>query len=166
MISASFAPHVRADTRLLILGSLPGRASLAARQYYAHPRNLFWALLGQVLEEDITSLPYEARLDRLASRGIGLWDVVQSAERAGSLDAAIRNPAANDLQALVAGLPRLRTIAFNGATAHRIGQRLLAGHGQRLVPLPSSSPAYAAMPFDAKRDAWIALRAFLQSAES
>ncbi len=161
MTAASFAPHVPPDARLLILGSLPGVASLAARQYYAHPRNLFWRLLGGVLHEDLVSLPYETRLQRLAAARIGLWDVVKSADRHGSLDGAIRNPLANDLQTLVASLPNLKAIAFNGATAHSIGCKQLPTADPTLIRLPSSSPAHAAMPFEAKQNAWFALSAFI-----
>lgn len=159
--AASFAPHVASDARLLILGSLPGVASLAARQYYAHPRNQFWRLLGEVIETDLASLDYASRLETLAQNRIGMWDVVKSAERRGSLDTAIRSLTSNDLTALVSRLPDLRAIAFNGATAHSIGERQLAREGATLVRLPSSSPAHAAMPFDLKREAWMGLRAYL-----
>lgn len=156
---ASFPPVVDQDTATLILGSLPGAASLAAGRYYAHPRNQFWRLLGTVLGEDLSALPYDARLARLLSHRVGLWDVIADAERAGSLDGAIRNAAANDLAALVATLPRLHTIAFNGGASARIGAAALGplAARYRLVPLPSSSPAYT-LPFDAKLVAWRQLR--------
>jgi hypoxanthine-DNA glycosylase len=159
MRHASFPPVVDARTETLILGSLPGAASLAAGRYYAHPRNQFWRLLGDVLGIELASLGYQDRLTALLSQGIGLWDVVADAERAGSLDAALRNVAANDLAGLVASLPRLKTVAFNGGTAARIGRAQLgeAGAGYRLLALPSSSPAYTA-PFAAKLAAWRALR--------
>ena len=91
-MKANFPPVVDAGTRLLILGSLPGDASLKAAQYYAHPRNGFWPLIGGVVGEDLVALPYDQRLTRLLAHGVGLWDVIASAERAGSLDAAIRSP--------------------------------------------------------------------------
>ncbi len=96
MTKVAFAPVVDAETRLLILGSLPGDASLKAAQYYAHPRNGFWPLIGGVLGEGLAALPYDERLQRLKARGVGLWDVIASAERSGSLDAAIRSPEAAD----------------------------------------------------------------------
>lgn len=161
MTAVSLAPHVPENARLLILGSLPGAASLVARKYYAHPRNLFWRLLGEVVEEDLVSPAYEARLQTLAAHRIGLWDVVKSAERRGSLDAAIRNAFPNDLQTLAGTLPDLKAVAFSGVTAHNIGRKYLTSPGLTLVCLPSSSPAHAAMPFETKRDAWLALRAFL-----
>lgn len=154
----SFPPIVDDRTETLLLGSLPGAASLAAGRYYAHPRNQFWRLLGVVIGVDLADLGYEERLQALLSRRIGLWDVIAEAERAGSLDAAIRNHAANDLRALVSSLPPLRTIGFNGGTAARIGTAQLGPLTQRLhcVRLPSSSPAHA-VPFAVKLEGWRAL---------
>ncbi len=148
---------------MLVLGSLPGDASLAAAQYYGHPRNGFWRLIGAAVDRDLASLPYEQRLAALLATGVGLWDVHAEAVRPGSLDAAIKNAADNDLLGLVDTLPRLRAVAFNGAAAAKAGARLLASRADRLalVALPSSSPAHAAMNFEAKREAWMALRAYL-----
>lgn len=155
MRAACFPPVVDPHTRLLLLGSLPGRASLAAGRYYAHPRNLFWRLAGEALGVDLVALDYDARLAALRARGVGLWDVIADADRPGSLDAAIRAASANDLAALCRTLPRLAAVAFNGATAARIGRARLAGVLHlRLIDLPSSSPAYAALPYPAKRDRW------------
>ena len=152
---ASFAPIVDARTETLILGSLPGAASLAAGRYYAHPRNQFWRLLGAVIGVDLASLDYEARLPALLQHRIGLWDVIADAERAGSLDSAIRQPTVNDLRQLVASLPALRTVGFNGGTSARIGVAQLGDLSEqlRLIPLPSSSPAHT-MPFEAKLTGW------------
>ena len=143
-------------TRLLILGSLPGVASLRAREYYAHPQNGFWRLIGAAVGRELDAMPYAERLRALEAAGVGLWDVIASAERRGSGDAAIRAAEEADLAALVARLPRLVAVGFNGGTAARIGRRRLgaAGAGLALVDLPSSSPAFAAMPFERKRAAW------------
>jgi hypoxanthine-DNA glycosylase len=158
-----FPPVIREDTRLLVLGSLPGRASLAAGQYYAHPRNLFWRLIGAAIGRELEPLGYEMRLAALLDARVGLWDAVASAERPGSLDANIRLHAASDLKALVASLPRLRAVAFNGATAARIGRKELDETGNlTLIELPSSSPAYASLPYRKKLAAWAALSAFLR----
>ena len=158
---SSFAPVAAPDCRLLVLGSLPGEASLAAQRYYAHPRNLFWHLMGRVIETDLTALAYQQRLDALVHAGVGLWDTIASATRAGSLDAAIREERHNSLRDLADSLPRLRAVGFNGAKAARIGTRLLAGRGPELVTLPSSSPAYAAMKPAEKEALWLGLRKFL-----
>lgn len=157
-----FAPVTRADTRLLVLGSLPGAVSLAQGRYYAHPQNLFWRLIGAVVERELVPLTYEARLETLLDVGVGLWDTVAAATREGSLDADIRLHQASDLAALAASLPKLRAVAFNGGTSAKIGRRQLADTpGLALVDLPSSSPAYASLSFEKKLEAWLALRAYL-----
>lgn len=155
---ASFPPIVDQQTRLLILGSLPGRKSLAEARYYAHPQNQFWRLLGSALDEPLSDLDYEERLARLRARGVGLWDCVAEAEREGSLDGAIRNHRPNALAELVSSLPGLRLVAFNGGKASAIGRRLL--DGVPMLTLPSSSPAYT-IGFAGKLDAWRALAAVL-----
>lgn len=159
---SSFPPVVDRRTRLLMLGSLPGDASLAAGRYYAHPQNQFWQLMGAVLECDLHGLAYAARLAALLGRRVGLWDVVASASRQGSGDAAIRDLQTNDLPGLVAGLPDLRALAFNGGTAFRHGSRQLGPAAGRLatVALPSSSPLHT-VGLAAKLPAWMALRSFL-----
>ena len=156
----SMAPVARSDARLFILGSLPGDASLAARRYYAHPRNQFWQLLGGAIGENLQSLAYEQRLDRLAHHRIGLWDVIGSAVRRGSLDQAIRLAGHNPVEQLVHDFPRLEAIAFNGSTASAIGRRLIGGHsGIALIDLPSSSPANT-RAFAEKSAEWARLAAF------
>jgi len=158
-----FPPVVDPDVRVLVLGSLPGDASLAAAQYYGHPRNGFWRLMGAVVERDLVALPYDQRLAALLAAGVGLWDVHAEAVRPGSLDAAIKDAADNDLLGLVGGLPNLRAVAFNGGAAAKAGTRLLVGRADRLalVALPSSSPAHAAMGLEAKLEAWMRLKAWL-----
>ncbi|MFM5906784.1 MAG: DNA-deoxyinosine glycosylase, partial [Novosphingobium sp.] len=158
-------PLADANTRVLVLGSLPGAQSLAEQRYYAHPRNQFWCLMGEVLDEPgLSGLPYDARLDRLARRGLGLWDTIASARRSGSLDTAIREAEPAPVAQLAARLPNLRAIAFNGAKAAVMGRRQLAPSSWRLIDLPSSSPAHAAMPLSEKRTAWLVLREFLARA--
>ena len=160
-LKRAFPPVANADTRVLVLGSLPGEMSLAARRYYAHPQNALWRLVGHVLDEDIAALPYEQRLERLLARGIGLWDTIETARREGSLDSAIKDVEARDLKTLAATLPSLRALAFNGGTSTRIGMKMMAGSDLALIGLPSSSPAYAAMRFEQKAKAWEALRTYL-----
>ena len=160
-LKRAFDPVVDANTRLLILGSLPGDASLKAAQYYAHPQNAFWRLVGRVVERDLVALPYPDRLEALKATGVGLWDVIARAVRPGSLDGAIRDAEAADLNQLVSGLPQLRAVAFNGGTAARIGRRTLnPPAGVQLIDLPSSSPAHT-RPFDSKAGSWSVLKAFL-----
>ena len=155
---ASFAP----DARLLILGSLPGDESLRRNQYYAHPSNAFWWLIGEVVDEPLDRLPYADRLDRLIARRIALWDVIAVAHRPGSLDGAIRDAVHRDLAGFVAALPDLRAVAFNGGEAARRGRRQLAGVPDiELIDLPSSSAAYAGLPRATKRAAWLLLRDYL-----
>jgi hypoxanthine-DNA glycosylase len=157
---AGFPAVVDANTRVLILGSLPGEASLAAAQYYGNPRNAFWRLMEEVLDTPLVPLVYERRLAALLPRGVGLWDVIAEAERPGSLDAAIRDPAANDLLALVETLPALRLVVFNGGTAAKLGGRLI-GDRVATLALPSSSPAHAARSFAEKAEAWGRIRDWL-----
>ncbi len=158
---ASFAPQVAPDTRLLILGSLPGARSLAEQQYYAHPTNQFWRLLGEVVEQPLVNIAYEDRLATLHQAKIGLWDVIRSAERHTSSDSLIREAEAHDLAALIARLPHLRMIAFNGGKAAAIGRRQLPPlDGISVVDLPSSSAAHT-IGFAAKRDRWLQLRSAL-----
>ena len=156
-LKRAFDAVVDARTRLLILGSLPGDASLKAGQYYGHPQNGFWRLMGGVIATDLVALPYAERLQALKAAGVGLWDVIARAERRGSLDRAIRKAEAADLNRLIADLPALRAVAFNGATAARIGRRSLTlPLAPELIDLPSSSPAYT-RPLAEKAVAWARL---------
>jgi hypoxanthine-DNA glycosylase len=153
-------PIARADARLFILGSLPGDASLSAQRYYAHPTNQFWRLLGQAIGEDLQALAYEGRLQRLAERRIGLWDVIDSANRRGSLDQSIRSAAHNRLEQLRHDYPELRALAFNGSTAAAAGRRLLGdAEGLTLIELPSSSAANT-RPLADKAETWSVLAKF------
>ena len=158
-----FPPVTRPDTRLLLLGSLPGAVSLARQRYYAHPQNQFWRLMSRVIGRDLVPLDYDDRLAALLDAQVGLWDTVAAATRKGSLDADIRLHAASDLGGLAATLPQLRAIAFNGGTSARIGRSQLQGmEGLDLVDLPSSSPAYAAVGFERKLERWLKLRDYLR----
>ncbi len=147
------APVWRPEARLLIVGSFPGAASLQAQQYYAHPRNAFWPLIGTLLGlRDLPSRPYEQRLQALVEHRIALWDAVAACERPGSLDADIRDARPSDLAALAARLPALQAVACNGAKAYRQAAKLLPSHA--LLPMPSTSPAHAGLPFAAKCASW------------
>lgn len=153
-----FAPVFRSDAQVLILGSLPGARSLAQQQYYGHPRNQFWRLVGGVIGHDLSALTYAERLTRLMDHRIALWDVVASGQRQGSLDAALRIAEHADVATLLDHLPQLQAIAFNGALA--AAQARLPAAGAALLSLPSSSPANT-MPLAAKQQAWAALHPYL-----
>jgi hypoxanthine-DNA glycosylase len=159
-LKSSFPPVARADARVLILGSLPGERSLAQQRYYAHPQNQFWQLLAPVVGHDLPALGYDERLAALIDARVALWDVVATARRDGSSDAAIRDAAANDLPALLDRLPDLRAIAFNGGTANALGRRLVGKRPLALLALPSSSPLHT-VGRAAKQPGWDAIAHYL-----
>ena len=161
-VKLGLPPIARPDARLFLLGSLPGNASLAAQRYYAHPTNQFWRLLGAAIGAELEALEYPGRLECLAERRIGLWDVIASASRQGSLDQAIRAAEHNQIDHLLRDFPDLRAIAFNGSTAARVGRSLITEPppGLVLIDLPSSSAANT-RPFAEKSAAWAALREFV-----
>ncbi|MFH1869554.1 MAG: DNA-deoxyinosine glycosylase [Pseudomonadota bacterium] len=159
------APVIDARARVLILGSFPSAASLAAQQYYAHPQNQFWRILGAVIGQPLAAMDYPARIAAVQDAGIAIWDVYASCERAGSLDAAIRaaqpNPLGEIKELALAG-PRsgipgrqspLRRICFNGRMAAR-RVREVESLGFEAVVLPSTSPANAGWSFERKLAAW------------
>ena len=150
------APVITADTRLVILGSFPGAASLAAQQYYGHPRNKLWPLLSALWNEDLVALGYAQRLAALERHRVGLWDVYRSCEREGSLDSAIRVPVPNDLARLRQLAPRLQAVAHNGGESARV-RRITDQLGVDVHTLPSTSPANASWSFERKLDAWRAV---------
>ena len=147
------APVIAADTRLVILGSFPGAASLAAQQYYGHPRNNLWALLSALWDDDLVPLGYTQRLAALGRHRVGLWDVYRGCEREGSLDSAIRAPVPNDLAHLKQLAPQLQAVAHNGAESAR-SRRLTEPLGVAVHSLPSTSPANAAWSFERTLAAW------------
>lgn len=155
---SGFGPSSAADARALILGSLPGVASLDAAEYYAHPRNGFWSIMGELVGAS-PSLPYDARLQRLIDARIALWDVFARAERPGSLDSAIVDATAqvNDFAGFFAMHPQVRTVLLNGGKAHAAFRRFVLPSlavAPTLVLLPSTSPANASQRPDMKTAAW------------
>ncbi len=159
-LPTSFPPFVDENTRVLVLGSMPGEVSLRAGQYYAHPRNAFWRIAGELLGFD-PGPDYENRLAGLRGGGVGLWDVLHSCERNGSMDSAIARDTmtANDFDALFAAYPRISRVFFNGAKAEQVFHRLVVAPPDDVVlrRLPSTSPANASIPFEAKLRAWRAI---------
>lgn len=147
-------PIVSGDARVLVLGSFPSAASLASRQYYAHPQNCFWLITGTIFEgSDWRLLHYGERVRRISAAGVAIWDSYGECERAGSLDAAIRDPRFNDFAALLAAAPKIARVCFNGATAAR-AVRHVASFGLETVTLPSTSPANAAQDMTMKLARW------------
>jgi hypoxanthine-DNA glycosylase len=155
--SRGFPPVARADARSLILGSLPGARSIAEQEYYAHPRNAFWRIMRELFDIDGD---YKTRCAQLNANGIALWDVLHSSVRPGSMDADIQigSAAVNDFAAFFSAHPDIRTVAFNGRKAEQLFARFVEPGikivGVRRVALPSTSPAYASMPFSGKLRAW------------
>ena len=149
-------PLVSAQTRLLILGSFPGVASLASQQYYGHPQNQFWRILQAILPSSPISTgvdSYEKRSEWLLSKKLGLWDVYASCEREGSLDSKIRKPVANDFASLQQLCPGLEAIAHNGGESFKHARHTLL-LGLPVYRLPSTSPANASWSFERKLAAW------------
>jgi len=146
-------PLADAGARLLVLGSFPGAASLAAGQYYGHPRNHFWPILSALWATDLGAMSYRLRAAEVRRRGLALWDVYAACRREGSLDSAIEDAEPNDLAALVARLPSLRAIAHNGGESAR-AMRITRGLGLPVQRLPSTSPANASWSFERKLAAW------------
>lgn len=157
----SFPPVSSPSATVLLLGSMPGQASLDAGQYYAHPRNAFWPLMELLLGVQ-AGWPYDMRIRGLVDRGLAVWDVLHACNRSGSLDSGIvaSTMLANDLATFLGDHPGIRLIGFNGATAWRAYRRLVlptlgpAHAGLPTVLLPSSSPAMAALDLAAKTEAW------------
>ena len=160
----SFAPIAEHDARCLILGSIPGKASLQAGQYYAHPRNQFWPIMLSLFNGE-TDWDYRQRTQMLKAHGIALWDVLHSCRRRSSLDADIETASVviNDFADFFSQHPQIKVVFFNGGTAEQNFRRQvlpLLNHSPRLIRLPSTSPAHAAMRFSDKLQSWQQIRAF------
>ena len=146
-------PVISRQTRLVILGSFPGVASLEAQQYYGHPRNHFWPILSALWGVDLVRRTYAQRLQELRERGLGVWDVYATCRRAGSLDSAIHDAVLNDLASLRRRAPLLQAVAHNGGESAR-AMRHTQALGLPVLKLPSSSPANASWSFERKLAAW------------
>lgn len=154
----SFPPIATPNARILILGTMPGEESLARQEYYANPRNQFWRIMQELFGVPL-SAPYAERIARLQENRIALWDVLHSCERVGSLDSAIKNAVPNDFGALLASMPELKVIAFNGKKPAEWFVRWVKVDTSQLrkLVLTSTSPA-AAMAFEKKRTTWAVLK--------
>ncbi len=156
-----FPPISQSDAQILILGSMPGVASLNQHQYYGHPRNQFWPILFQLLQQTSVPESYSARRQLLLNHHIALWDVIKSCQRPGSLDSAIQPESiiVNDFESFFAAHPLIRHVIFNGGTAEKLFKQkvipsLSNHHSMHYLRLPSTSPAYAGMTTIAKREHW------------
>lgn len=157
----SFPPIENTRARVLVLGSMPGGASLRAAQYYAHPQNLFWPIMGDLLGAE-PELTYAARIRLLNANGIALWDVLESCVREGSLDSSIEEAsiAVNDFALFYRMHPKIERVFFNGVKAQATYRRYVLGDASLVISpldyfrLPSTSPAHASLSFKQKRDAW------------
>ena len=156
---SGFAPSIDAGCNILILGSMPSAASLAAGQYYAHPQNRFWPLMAKLLERrDTPPKNYEERLEMLLRHHVALWDAIDVCEREGSLDSAIKNETANDFSVFLEKWPAIHTIGLNGGKAYssfaKANRPLLSHPDLRIVKLPSTSPANARWRMDDLIASW------------
>ncbi|WP_285397184.1 DNA-deoxyinosine glycosylase [Lysinibacillus sp. fls2-241-R2A-57] len=158
-------PVIDSSTKVLIVGSMPGKQSLEKQQYYGNPRNHFWPIIGGILEENIPG-DYERRLKLLKSNHIGLWDTIQSCERKGSLDAAIRNEKPNDFKTLFEQYPNIELVLFNGGKAFEvfkkhIGFEVLADRAYQKMPSTSPIPGKNIKSFEEKLDDWRVMNSYL-----
>ncbi len=161
----SLAPVIGPRPKVLILGSMPGERSLAARRYYAHPKNQFWELLGAALGIELRQASYESRLALLKRSGVALWDTIAECRRDGSLDASITEERPNDVAGLLKRQPTIRAVFCNGRKSYAMFRR---HHASSVPPelvryLPSSSPANASVPYPTKRREWMAIASYAGS---
>ena len=145
-----FPPVVDKNTKMLFLGSFPGPESLKRREYYGHPQNQFWRLVGCLIKKDLHNMSYSEKISTLRKHRIGLWDVINSCERKGSSDNNIKNACPNQFKKINKLAPNLRLICFNGKTSGRFVNEIIA---PEKVVLPSSSPANT-MHFNKKLKEW------------
>ena len=152
MICECFAPIGKRDARVLIVGSMPGAASLAAGEYYAHPQNAFWRILFSFFGKPL-SRDYGEKKKLIEENSLALWDTVQSCTREGSLDGNMRGIRPNDFEAFFAAYPGIRTVLCNGKTAYGLFLAARAGEGKKILRMPSTSPAYT-LAYGEKAAAW------------
>ena len=163
-----FDAVIKDNCRVLILGSMPGMASLQKQQYYAHPRNAFWPIVSELFALD-ENKPYEEKCSLLNTRGVAVWDVLKACRRVGSLDSNIESISenANDFENLFVEYKTIRAVFFNGGAAEKLYKKHVLGLANDKYNdliyhrLPSSSPAYAAMSFDEKLKQWQKIKEYL-----
>jgi hypoxanthine-DNA glycosylase len=156
----SFAPIADENSRVLILGTMPGVMSLKKQQYYGFERNAFWRIIYNIFDSEPDE-DYDMRRDFLLSHGIALWDVLKACEREGSSDSEIRDPEPNDFESFYSTYPQIRDVCFNGGPAARLYQRFVVKKDLSFHRLPSTSPAYT-LPYEKKLEQWQLVRRLLQ----
>lgn len=158
---SGFPPIIQADSKVMILGSMPGEKSLAEQQYYAHARNLFWPFMALLFNTNIPE-HYEDKKSLLLSNKIAVWDVCDACVRQGSLDTAILDEIPNALDVLLEQYPNIKTIAFNGQKAASLFRKYFKQKAAIMyITLPSTSPANAGISIDKKKEMWMSLKEFL-----
>lgn len=158
LMPVCFPPVADNNITRMIIGSMPGIASLNANQYYAHPRNAFWKIIARLFDADYPFQNYEDKLSLLLKNHIGLWDVFASCDRDGSLDSDIKNAVLNDFESFLKNHPKVTTLYFNGNTAYKNFTKSFQINMLQLYPLPSTSPANARLTFEEKIKAWEAIK--------
>ena len=169
MIQNILPPVVDDNTRVLIVGSMPGVQSLEKQQYYGHPRNHFWPIIGTITGQPVPE-SYEERLQLVRRHGIGLWDVIQSCERIGSLDSNIKNEIPNDFEWLFTHFPKIEAVFFNGTKAHDVFQKklgfgLLFGRDYYKMPSTSPVPGRNIKTFEQKVEVWRLLESYIKRSD-
>ena len=151
---SSFPPIINENSKILILGSIPGVKSLEMQQYYAHPQNKFWKIICEIFNEEFTT-NYQQRIEILEKHHIALWDVIDTCERKGSLDSEIRNEEANKIEELLQNFPNIKAIFCNGQKSYKNLQKILGKKFRMpIIVLPSTSPAYAGLKYEEKLLSW------------
>lgn len=150
----SFSPAINSHTRVLVVGSMPGEASLKAGEYYAYRHNQFWRIVFDVFADGRAPKSYTDKLDTLLSRQVGLWDALEACRREGSLDGNIQSPVPNDFPALFVKFPAVHTLLFNGQAARTHFKRAFGDLGRTCITLPSTSPAHASRSYAEKLAVW------------
>lgn len=158
---SSFPPQYNQDARVLILGSMPGVASLKAQQYYAFKHNVFWRIMENIFNIP-TTLAYQNRVAMLNQAGIALWDVLGGCEREGSLDSAIKEPQPNDIEQLLIECPTIELICCNGGASGRYLKRFFPNLEVNTITLPSTSPAAATISYQEKLEKWSSALSFIK----
>ena len=156
----SFPPIVDENSRILILGSMPGAKSLQMQQYYAFPQNQFWKIMFHIFDEEFSE-NYETRIDLIKKNNVALWDVIESCERKGSLDTEIKEEIDNNIPELIAGHPKIKTIFCNGQKSYKNLLKILGKDFKiPIIVLPSTSPLHT-VKFEEKLESWKVVKEYL-----